>query len=107
MLAIGSTAFGGRSFAHRRALDSLGFSVYAQGALETVDVQFRPGQVTMFKPYVALPFEREALVEVVIGPVVKHQLAEATLRRMLDRNDFRHTAIRLSESSLQVDRVGR
>lgn len=67
-----------------------------------MDVQFRPGQVTMFKPYVALPFEREALVEVVIGPVVKHQLAEATLGRMLDRNDFRHTAIRLSESSLQV-----
>jgi hypothetical protein len=94
--------FGGRSFAHKHALDSLGLSVYAQGALETVDVQFRPGEVTMFKPYVALPFEREALVEVVIGPVVKHQLVKATVRRMLDRNGFRHTAIRLSESSLQV-----
>jgi hypothetical protein len=96
--------FGGRSISYRRAISSLGqpYSVYAQGALETVDVQFRPGDATMFKPYVALPFEREALVEVITGPVVKHQLVEATLRRMLDRNGFRHTTIRPSDSSFQV-----
>lgn len=96
--------FGGRSLSHRRALHSLGepFSVFAQGALETVDVRFRSGEATMFKPYVALPFEREALVEVVTGPVVKHQLVEATLRRMLDRNGFRDTTIKESQSPYQA-----
>ncbi|WP_322859250.1 DUF2971 domain-containing protein [Mycobacterium europaeum] len=95
--------FGGRSLSYRRAVHSLGepFSVYARGALESVDVQFRPGDATMFKPYVALPFEREALVEVITGPVVKHQLVEATVRRMLDRNGFRHTAINESKSPFQ------
>lgn len=96
--------FGGRSLSHRRALHSLGepFSHFAQGALETVDVRFRPGETTMFKPYVALPFDREALVEVITGPVVKHQLVEATLRRMLDRNGFRHTIIQESKSPFQA-----
>lgn len=96
--------FGGRSFSHRSALNSLGkpFSDFAQGALETVDVRFRSGDATMFKPYVALPFEREALVEVITGPVVKHQLVEATLRRVLDRNGFRHTAIQESQSPFQA-----
>jgi hypothetical protein len=96
--------FGGRSFSYRQAVQGLGqpFSIYAQGALETVDVQFRPGQATMFKPYVALPFEREALVEVITGPVVKHQLVEATLRRMLDRNGFRDTSIQESQSPFQA-----
>lgn len=55
----------------------------------------------MFKPYVALPFEREALVEVITGPVVKHQLVEATLRRILDRNGFRDTKIKESQSPYQ------
>jgi hypothetical protein len=96
--------FGGRSLSYRRAMHSLGqpFSVFAQGALETVDVQFRPGESTMFKPYVGLPFEREALVKVITGPVVKHQLVEATLRRMLDRNGFRDTTIEASQSPFQV-----
>ncbi|KEF99979.1 hypothetical protein K883_00029 [Mycobacterium sp. TKK-01-0059] len=94
---------GGRSLSYRRGVNSLGkpFSVYAQGPLETVDVQFRPGDATMFKPYVALPFEREALVEVITGPVVKHQLVEATLRRILDRNGFRDTKIKESQSPYQ------
>lgn len=96
--------FGGRSLNHRRALYSLGepFSAFAQGALQTVDVRFRPGEATMFKPYVALPFHREALVNVMTGPVVKHQLVEATLRRMLDRNGFRDTTISESESPFQA-----
>jgi hypothetical protein len=95
--------FGGRSLSQRQALDSLGkpFSDIAQGPLVTVDMQFRPGEATMFKPYVALPFEREALVEVITGPVVKHQLVEATIRRILDRNGFRHTTIQESNSSFQ------
>jgi hypothetical protein len=90
--------FGGRSAAQRRALSSLGepFSFYAQGALETVDVQFRPADSTMFKPYVCLPFDRAALVKVVTGPAIRHHLVEPTVRRLLDRNRFRHTAIEAS-----------
>jgi hypothetical protein len=38
--------------------------------LETVDVQFREGGPALFKPYTALPFERSALVQVVLGPNV-------------------------------------
>jgi Protein of unknown function (DUF2971) len=96
--------FGGRSLSPMRALHSLGkpFSDLAQGALETVDVQFRLDAPRMFKPYVPLPFEREALVNVVTGPAVKHQLVEATVRRILDRNGFRDTKIEASQSPLQV-----
>lgn len=96
--------FGGRSFSYRKALDSLGqpLSAFAQGALETVDVRFRPGEFTMFKPYVALPFEREALVSVVAGPAAKHPLVEATVRRILDRNGFRHNTIQESQSRFQI-----
>jgi hypothetical protein len=95
--------FGGRSFSQKRALSSLGqpFSHFAQGALETVDVQFRLSGSTMFKPYVSLPFDRAALVKVVTGPAVKHQLVEATMRRVLDRNGFRDTAIEASQSPFQ------
>lgn len=96
--------FGGRSFSYRNAVSRLGqpFSAFAQGALETVDVRFRPGEFTMFKPYVALPFEREALVNVVTGPAMKHQLVGATVRRILDRNGYRHTTIQESDSPFQA-----
>jgi hypothetical protein len=85
------------------ALHSLGepFSVYAQGALTTVDVQFRADPEKAFTPYVRLPFERDALVKVIVGPTVKHHVAEAPVRRMLDRNGFRNTEIELSQSPLQ------
>ena len=78
------------------------FSLLGQGPLVTVDVQFLPGEATMFKPYVALPFAWEALVEVITGPVVRHQLVEATLQRMLDRNGFRDTTIQASQSPFQA-----
>ncbi|MDT5065870.1 MAG: hypothetical protein QOK02_2025 [Mycobacterium sp.] len=94
---------GGRSLSQMSALHSLGepFSVYAQGALTTVDVQFRADPEKAFTPYVRLPFERDALVKVIVGPTVKHHVAEATVRRMLDRNGFRNTEIELSQSPLQ------
>lgn len=90
--------FGGRTLMQRRALSTLGkpFSDLAQGTLDTVDVRFRSGGPTAFKPYVSLPFDRAALVEIVTGPALKHQLVEPTLRRMLDRNGFRDTVIHAS-----------
>jgi hypothetical protein len=95
---------GGRSINQMRALHSLGkpYSLYAQGPLTTVDVQFRPDESKVFIPYVRLPFEREALVRVVIGPVVKHHLAETTVRRLLDRYGFRDTEIATSTAPLQA-----
>lgn len=95
---------GGRTLMQRTALSTLGkpFSDYAQGSLDTVDVRFRPGGPTMFKPYVSLPFDHVALVEVVIGPAVKDQLAKPTVRRMLDRNGFRDTTIFASELPYQT-----
>ncbi|MGN7780480.1 DUF2971 domain-containing protein [Mycolicibacterium sp. 22603] len=95
---------GGRSLKQKAALRSLGrepFTVWAYGGLVTADVQFRSHETKVFVPYVRLPFERSALVEVIIGPAVNHHLAEATLRRILDRNGFRHTQITPSQSSLQ------
>jgi hypothetical protein len=95
---------GGRSRNQKTALRSLGqqpFMAWASGELVTVDVQFRPHETKVFVPYVRLPFERDALVKVIIGPVVNHHLAEATTRRVLDRNGFRHTQIVPSQSSLQ------
>ncbi|GFG49009.1 hypothetical protein CQY20_30235 [Mycolicibacterium agri] len=96
---------GGRSPNQKAALRSLGrqpFLAWSSGELVTVDVQFRPHETKLFVPYVELPFEREALVRVIIGPVVNHHLAAATVRRMLDRNGFRHTQIDPSNSSLQA-----
>ncbi|SHU93320.1 Protein of uncharacterised function (DUF2971) [Mycobacteroides abscessus subsp. abscessus] len=95
--------FGGKSLSQKQALASLGepFSVFARGALETVDVQFRADALTTHKPYVRLPFNREALVTVVTGPCSTHRLVEETTRRLLDRNGYRHTEVRASQSSLQ------
>lgn len=95
---------GGRTAMHMTALSTLGrpFSDFAQGALETVDVRFRPDIRTLFKPYVSLPFDHAALVEVVTGPAIKHDLVEATVRRVLDRNGFRHTKIKASELPYQT-----
>jgi hypothetical protein len=95
--------FGGKSLSQKRALSTLGkpYSDFAYGPLETVDVQFRLGGSTMFKPYVSLPFDRAALVKVVTGPAVKHRLVEATVRRVLDRNGFRDTTIEASQSPFQ------
>jgi len=95
---------GGKTFMQMNALSGLGepFSTFAQGSLDTVDVRFRAGGPSQFKPYVSLPFAHEALVEVVTGPGIKHQLAAATLRRMLDRNGFRHTTIDVSELPYQT-----
>jgi hypothetical protein len=95
---------GGRTARVFAALSTLGkpFSDFAQGTLDTVDVRFRSAGPTMFKPYVALPFDHAALVEVVTGPAIKHQLVEATVRRMLDRNGFRDTEIEASELPYQT-----
>lgn len=95
---------GGRSLKQKAALRSLRrqpFTAWASGELVTVDVQFRPHDTKVFVPYVTLPFQREALVNVIVGPAVSHHLAAATLRRILDRNGFRHTQITPSQSSLQ------
>jgi Protein of unknown function (DUF2971) len=95
---------GGRTVMQRTALSTLGkpFSDYAPGTLDTVDVRFRPDGRTLFKPYVSLPFDHAALVEVVTGPGTKHELVEATVRRVLDRNGFRHTEIKASELPYQT-----
>jgi hypothetical protein len=61
--------------------------------ITTVKVQFREGGPGLFKPYTALPFERLALVKVVLGPNVNAELATPVIRRMLDRRGFRHTEI--------------
>lgn len=91
--------FGARSAKQRRALSSLPepFPSFALGTLDTVDVQFRPSPNTVFKPYIELPFDRDALKEVVIGPIHKHRLAQETIRRLLDRYAFRDTEIRTSD----------
>lgn len=95
--------FGGRSANQRIALSTLPqpFSSMAQGPLQTLDLKFRAGGATVFKPYVSIAFDRTALKKVVIGPVIKHRLAESTVRRMLNRNGFRHTEIEVSELPYQ------
>ncbi len=94
---------GGRSASQLRALRTVGkpWSDYAQGRLTTVDVKFRQHGSALFTPFTELPFAPEALLEVVIGPKVHHRLVEPTVRRILDRNGFRDTTIRLSRSPLQ------
>lgn len=93
----------GRSPSQVRALQTVGkpWSDFAQGVLTTVDVKFRQSGSAIFTPYTELPFDPEALVEVVIGPKADHRLIEPTVRRMLDRHGFRHTKTRHSESPLQ------
>jgi hypothetical protein len=95
---------GGRTLMQRTALSTLGkpFSDLAQGTLDTVDMRFRPDGRTLFKPYVALPFDHAALVEVVTGPAIKHELVESTVRRMLHRNGFRDTEIEASDLPYQT-----
>jgi hypothetical protein len=66
----------------------------AQGALETVNVKFRPGGRAGLKPYTEIPFKTGALVRVVIGPNVESRgLALSTARQVLDRHGFRETEV--------------
>jgi Protein of unknown function (DUF2971) len=91
--------FGNSSLAMQHAIAQIPeFSFDAQMPLQTVDVRFRPGGRAGFKPYTEIPFEKSALVKVVIGPNVESlDLAVYTARRMLDRYGFRHTEVVPSE----------
>jgi hypothetical protein len=91
--------FGNSSRAMKTAFSQVEeYSYYAQGALETVDVRFRPGGRAGFKPYTELPFKKSALVKVVIGPNLEsRELAVSTARRLLDRCGFWHTEVLPSE----------
>ncbi len=74
------------------------FKWAAQGALETVDVKFRPGGLAGLKPYTEIPFQTAALVRVVIGPNIEDRsLALSTARQVLDRHGFRDTEVVPSE----------
>ena len=96
--------FGSSSLSMKKALSKVEeYSYYAQGALETVDVRFRPGGRAGFKPYTEIPFEKSALVKVIIGPNVESRgLAVSTARRLLDRYGFRHTEVAQSEHEYRV-----
>ena len=96
--------FGSSSLAIKKALSSVEeFKWSAQGALETVDVKFRPGGRAGLKPYTEVPFKKSALVRVGIGPNIEsRELALSTARRLLDRHGFRHTEVVASEHAYRV-----
>jgi Protein of unknown function (DUF2971) len=91
--------FGSSSLSMKKALSKVEeCKWYAQGALETVDVKFRPGGRAGLKPYTEIPFKKSALVRVVVGPNIESpELAVSTARRLLDRHGFRHTEVVPSE----------
>ncbi len=79
-----------------RALTQLGGTSLAglrERGFGTLNVEFRPGGSAIFKPYTSLPFDKSALVEVVLGPNLQLPSIESTVRRLLDRYGFRHTKI--------------
>ena len=85
-----------------RALSKLGATYlegYGQGGFGTLDVEFRQGGSAIFRPYTSLPFDKSALVEVVLGPNLQLRSIESTVRRLLNRYGFRHTKISRSTSS--------
>ncbi|GJO54275.1 hypothetical protein NJB1604_45180 [Mycobacterium marinum] len=90
---------GSSSLSMKKALGKIEeFKWAAQGALETVDVKFRPGGRAGLKPYTEIPFKTKALVRVVIGPNVEsRRLALSTARQVLDRYGFRDTEVVPSE----------
>lgn len=92
----------GMSPPQTRALSQLGFKEYeafGQGGLGTLNVEFRQGGSAIFKPYTSLPFDKSALVEVVLGPNLQLPSIESTVRRLLNRYGFRDTEISRSELS--------
>ncbi|WP_454561875.1 DUF2971 domain-containing protein [Mycobacterium haemophilum] len=96
--------FGSCSLAMNKALSKVEeYSYLAQRVLQTVDVKFRPGGRAGFKPYTEIPFERSALVKVVIGPNVESRdLAVSIAKRLLQRNGFWHTEVVPSEHAYRV-----
>lgn len=95
---------GPSSLSMKKALGKIEeFKWAAQGALETVDVKFRPGGRARLKPYTEIPFNTEALVRVVIGPNVESRgLTLSTVRQMLDRYGFRDAEVVPSEHAYRV-----
>jgi hypothetical protein len=66
---------------------------YNSVAPMTVKVEFREGGPALVRPYTGLPFEKPALVKVVLGPNINAELATPVTRRLLDRYGFRDTEI--------------
>ncbi|MDM4142510.1 MULTISPECIES: DUF2971 domain-containing protein [Mycobacterium] len=96
--------FGSSSLSIKNALSNVEeFKWAAQGPLQTVDVKFRPGGLAGFKPYTEIPFERSALVKVVIGPNVESRdKAVSTAKRLLQRYGYWHTEVVASEHEYRV-----
>jgi hypothetical protein len=96
--------FGTSSLSMKKALGKIeDFKWAAQGALETVDVKFRPGGRAGLKPYTEVAFKNSALARVVIGPNIESpSMAVSTARRLLDRHGFRHTEVMPSEHAYRV-----
>jgi hypothetical protein len=80
-----------------------GYQFYGQGPLMTVNVLFRDGGSRGFRPYTKIPFDKAALVEVVLGPAVDAERVTLSTRRLLDRYGFRHTKIVASTKTYRPD----
>ena len=96
--------FGSFSMSLMTALSQVeGYQYYGQGPLMTLNVLFREGGRAALKPYTVIPFEKSALVKVVIGPNVDDaESARLAARRLLDRYGFRHTEVVPSEQSYRT-----
>ncbi|MCV7277037.1 DUF2971 domain-containing protein [Mycolicibacter arupensis] len=78
------------------------YSDLAKTSPLTVDVQFRAAGPSLFKPYILLPFDRSALMEVVIGPSNKNNLTKPTVEKFLRRYGFSNTEVSLSKRPYQT-----
>lgn len=76
----------------------------AQAVTATADVRLRATDSGLLAPYVAIGFDPQALIEVLIGPTAMPQLQQASVEKLLVYCGFGHTRVTASQIPYRSER---
>lgn len=76
----------------------------AESVTATADVRLRSTASGVLAPYVAVAFDPQALVEVVVGPTAMAELQEASVEKLLMYRGFAHTRVSASQIPYRSER---
>jgi hypothetical protein len=76
----------------------------AQSVFATADVELRVTGPGALVPYVAVGFEPQALVEVIVGPTAMPELVQASVEKLLRYGGFPHARVSGSQIPYRIER---
>jgi hypothetical protein len=76
----------------------------AEAVTATADVRLRPTDSGVLAPYVAVTFDPQALVEVLVGPTAMPELQQASVEKLLVYSGFGNTRVTASQIPYRSER---